>query len=91
MQISSNLTLPLNSGRSPFANRQRSAIDSEQSRPQADTGRQTITTTDQSARRFRFVMPDNATTRSGQMALREYQMIQNEGGPELVNRIDVLV
>lgn len=50
-----------------------------------DTGRQQAIAT---APHFHFVMPDNATTHRGQLALREYQTIQNGGGVELVNRID---
>ena len=92
MQISSNLPLlPLNTGQSPLAKRQRGATGFEQTRPFPDVPQQTMATPDQTSGSFRFVMPENATTRNGQIALREYQMIQNESEPELVNRIDVRV
>lgn len=91
MQISSNLPLPVNAGRPSLQNRQRGAAEAEQDKSFSDGGTQTLATAEQPSRHFRFVMPENATTRSGQIALREYQMIQNEGEAELVNRIDVRV
>ena len=96
MLISSSLPSPLKTSRQPLVLRQRHTADLNKEPGRAhgilsEASKQKSVSPDQATYRPRFVMPGNATSRSGQMALREYQMIQNEGGPELVNRIDVRV
>ena len=59
--------------------------------PETETSKQAYVLPDTSAPRTRFVMPNTATTRRGQLALQEYQAIQNGGEVELVNRVDVRV
>lgn len=91
MLISSSLPTPLNSGRLPLTSPQRDHTSSGRSAPFPEPHRQEVMTTNKGINQFRFILPDNATSRSGKMALREYQMIQNGGGPELMSRIDVRV
>lgn len=96
MLISSSLPSPLNTSRRSRLQHQPDPTERNRDPDRASTRlsktpQQNIVSPDREIHRTRFVMPDNATSRRGQTALREYQMIQNEGGPELVNRIDVLV
>ena len=91
MLISSSLPSSFNSGRLPQPGSQRGQIPLDRTSTFPEPPQQRLLAPEKSYNQFRFVLPDNATTRSGKIALREYAMIQSSGGPELVNRIDVRV
>jgi len=91
MLISASLPSPLNTGRLPLSRRQPHGSESSHANLLPEVARQALVSSDGPARQVRFVMPDNATTRRGQIALREYQTIQHGGEAELVNRVDLRV
>lgn len=92
MVIAPRLSSPINFGKLTLPRRRYSDPKaSGNTNPVAEISRPAPVSSNTSAPRFRFVMPDNAATRRGQLALQEYQSIQNEGGPELLNRVDVIV
>lgn len=89
MVITSRLPAPLNPGQLPLSRRQPDISAPDTKSPESN--QRVNISANASTSRARFVMPNNATTRRGQLALQEYQTIQNGGEVELVNRVDVRV